>query len=265
MPILILSGLMITTTLTKPQLTTPTLSNYDRYICVIRTPVSNPLRILALSSHNAQKLADSLCQKTQIQEKYDSIEITSRRRDFLQAKHIFNQQYDLIFNRLHVITGVAPEYALFYSVLTNGPDYSLYWLSNKSPVELSSDYFSDKHLGLLADPLSQSYYLQPMNRLKAAGVNLNDKQILLYPDLRSLYLAFRTGAVDIIPSAAEINLDFDTKPDFRTLIGEHLESGVWLVSKKVPEQLHCLLANNVSRLLTNEPGFRQKDAPCVTP
>lgn len=262
---LIFSGLTITTTLTRPELIAPKLTDYDRYTCVINIPANNPLRILTLSSHNAQNLADTLCKSKGVKDKYDSIEITWRRRDFLQAKHIFDQQYDLIFNRLHVITGVAPEYALFYSVLTNGPDYSLYWLSNKSPVALSQEYFSGKYLGLLSDPLSQSYYLQPMNRLKAAGVNLSDEQIRLYPDLRSLYLAFRTGAVDVIPSAAELNLDFDTKPDFRTLIGEHLESGLWLVSNKVPAELYCLLIDSVNHSLQLDLDLAQKDTSCGTP
>ena len=65
---------------------------------------------------------------------------------------------------------------------------------------LSANSLKNKRIGLLEDKRSESGYLAPMSELKQFGHELDNAQLVFYPNRESLVNDFLAEKLDIIPS-----------------------------------------------------------------
>ena len=256
--------LLVFIQITSPSVSPLQLSGYDTYHCVSGNEGEQTLRVLVPSSAGARELADRLCRAPQLRSVLSGVDITWQTRDFLQTAHILNQSYDIIFNRPNVINGVSPDFALFYRQLDEGETYNLYWLSREEPVNLTTEFFRTKKVGLLQDAMSRSFHQLPLTRIRQVIAEPDAIKLRYYPDLNTLYAAFSSGEVDIIPSVAEIDTYFGLNEPVRTLLAADLSSGVWLVSRTLDASFDCPLraAIRANKLLSHEPSPGE-DSSCV--
>jgi len=217
------------------------LSDYYSYSCGSETEEpGREFRILTVARTEALSLADYLCSNPDFSAVYPSVSIRWQRRDYLTLDHIQEQSFDLFFNRQHVVSGIAPNYKLFYSLFHDSPHYTLEWISNDDQPQLNADYFSRKTIGLLSDPKSQSYHIMPLDTLKAAGIQLPKSRIIYFSDTYSLYQAFNVGRVDMIPvPRVKSNAQVPFRAAYRLNISDAMSPGSWFLSHKVGIAVHC--------------------------
>ncbi|MDK2777934.1 MAG: hypothetical protein KYX62_09755 [Pseudomonadota bacterium] len=225
------------------------LSDYYSYRCGAEPSLPDrEFRILTVARTEARALADSLCSNPAFSAVYPTVSIRWQRRDYLTLDHIQEQSFELFFNRQHVVSGIAPNYTLFYSLFHDSPHYTLEWISDDDQPQLSDDYFRHRTLGLLSDPKSQSYHIMPLDTLNAAGIQLPESRIIYFSDTYSLYQAFSSGRVDVIPvprvsSSAQIPF----RAAYRLLISDDMSPGSWYLSQRVSAAVHCDLQNVLNR------------------
>lgn len=243
--------------LAKPSLSEVSLSDYQTYQCDINGADQNQktFRILTLASIYALEIADSLCQSQALATEYSSVEISWQARAFLQPQDILTTHYELFWNRRHIVLGLVPETLDYYRVIADTPHYQLYWLSRGSEAELTQAYLSDKVIGFSKDQQSQTYFLQPMNALRHAGIKLKTEQKRFYPTPSSLYKAFLTGDVDIISTSKMFALNLDQADMKFSLLANNVPSGSWFLHQGVKNpDISCAILNAISLM---SPLFKQ--------
>ena len=247
-------GLALTasTYLSKTQIHTVELGDYRSYQCSTgNTQGKSSFRVLTLFFSYATELADALCNNDVIQQSFSSVEILWRPRAFLGAKQILDEDFELFWNRYHVVSGLVPEFSNFYTTLLDTPTYKLFWLSKGSPPNINTDYLKDKTIGFSHDPQSQTHYLQPMSALRQAGINLNAKQQKFYTDPSAIYNAFYNNEVDIISAPLSQAKSKNGETIYSTLIDSEVPSGAWFLKNELLqlsniEQLKCAVINSLS-------------------
>ncbi len=207
-----------------------TLADYGRYRCTTGGTGQAVFRVLSPTSVGALGLADDLCGLPPVADGFAVVEILWRPREFLGARQIVEERFDLFWSRRHRAEGMVPALEDFYTPVLETPRYSLYWLARGETPRLTPDYLADKRLGLLADPNSQTFYLQPLKALKEAGVRVPDERRVHFDNIRDLYHAFLTGRVDLVTggerAAAELG-----DPAIRTRkLADDVSSGIWYLS-----------------------------------
>ncbi|WP_221793147.1 hypothetical protein [Oceanobacter mangrovi] len=226
------------------------LSDYYSYQCQTGSSQQATFRILTLSADHARELADNLCGQAEFSEHYGSVSIRWRRRDFLTLELIQESRYELFFNREHVVTGIAPNYQLFYSGFHRSPYYSLYWASHQQPVQLSREWFVNKTIGLLEDSRSQSFHIMPLDQLARIGLKPNSPQIHYFGDMAALTAAFDKGQIDITTKTSGM---LTKQPDqlALTTISDHMYPGNWYLSHQVAASVYCSLHRALEQYLAN--------------
>ena len=222
------------------------LQDYYRYQC--HTPAiaqeDKPVfNILTLGPQNAQAMADNLCADPVFAGHYAGVLIRWRRRDYLTLEAIQDGVYDLFFNRQHIVSGIAPNYPLYYSMFQDSPHYILDWISLNDTPQLSADYFAGKRIGLLSDSRSQSFHIQPLDSLNSAGITLSADQITYFSDMYSLYQALQQGKADLIPSPRSLGSEHSmlSQQPYRLMISDHMSPGSWFLSHRVSPEVYCSL------------------------
>ena len=223
------------------------LSDYYSYQCLTRPLPSSAadkpeFQILTVASPHAAQIADKLCGREDFARYYSGVRIRWQRRDFLTLDKIQNTRFDLFFNRAHVVEGIAPNLDLYYRMFRDSPHYSLYWVSLNDQPQMTPEYFAGKTIGLLADPHSQSFHIEPLDSLKIAGIGLQPQQIIFYGDMLSLYNAFNAGDVDLMTTPKGlISNNFDESKARYQLISNDMSPGKWYLSNAVNPDVHCAL------------------------
>lgn len=240
------------------------LSDYRSYQCTTgNTDAHRTFRVLTLFFSYASEFADSLCANKTIRQHFTDVEILWRPRSYLNAQHILDEEFDLFWNRRHIVTGLVPELSNFYSLLLETPTYELYWMSKEALPTLNADYLKDKVIGLSRDSQSQTHFLQPMSALRASGISLSAKQKKFYTDPNAIYKAFNNNEVDIISTPLPLAKANDGSEVFVSLIESEVPSGAWYVSKDLllaesSSDLECALLKS---LIIYAPIFDSTQAP----
>ncbi len=233
--LIIIASLALSSLLSRQTPRSVVLQDYMSYRCHTGSNGNEgeELKLLTLTDFHAAELASGACHGKTISRDFDKVRIEWRPRGFLSAQHILEEHYDLFWNRHHLVLGMVPEFFDYYSPLLDTPRYAVHWLSLSDSPAMNSSYFSDKVVGLLADNTSQTYFLQPMNSLKQAGITLAEHQKRLYPDPQALYAAFFNGEVDLITSPL-FQVPALNRPELQTLeIDSQVPSGTWFVKKRL--------------------------------
>ena len=240
---LIALPVLVTLLLCQQRFEAIALGDYFNYRCQTGANIDAPaFDVLTLTAMQSPELADQLCANAAISARFSSVSITWHPRAFLTAEHILEGQFDLFWNRHHVVNGLVPDASAFYRSIVDTPRYTLYWVSRNGPPELSADYLRDKTIGFSRDQHSQSFYLRPMAALKAAEINLNDEQKRFYPGVAALMEGFRRGEVDII-SSLRSNLSSDDENLYYTVLDKNVPSGSWFLRRSpLNDALACDLA-----------------------
>lgn len=225
-----------------------TLSNYDNYRC--STGSSNTLpsfHVLTLTSQLAVELADQLCASELIRGNYSAVEITWHPRAFLRAEHLVEGQYQLFWNRRHIVEGLTPDAHTYYLPIVDSPRYSLYWVSLDSPPQLTPEYLVDKTVAFSQDQQSLSFYLRPMAALAAAGIELTPEQKRFYPGVKGILKAFLQGEVDIVSSTGSNLRNLTQHTLHFTLMDDDVPSGSWFLQRShYSPELACELSGILS-------------------
>ncbi|WP_116364570.1 hypothetical protein [Parahaliea mediterranea] len=219
--------------LSRQGLGTLRLSDYESATCSTGRADGPRLQLLTLTPVRAEQVVQRLCSNPVVGEHYAGVEIRWRSRGFLTARHILEGQYDLFWNREHLLLGMVPDFYDYYRPLLQTPSYGVYWLSRGAPVEMTAAYFEGRTVGLVEDTRSQTFYLQPMNALTGAGIQLRPDQLRHYRDSQSLYRAFAEGEVDLISSPADLARRLNMPHDYTTLIDAEVPSGAWYVKQRL--------------------------------
>ncbi|MGB1091967.1 MAG: hypothetical protein ACPGYX_07575 [Oceanobacter sp.] len=239
------------------------LRDYNRYSCHLetQTPGKAVFRILSLSRKASQALADRLCHSRELSKFYGSVDIVWRPRDYLTLADIQNSRFHLFFNREHMVKGTAPNYELYYTRFHESPSYALDWLSLESPPEFTTDYFSHKTIGLLADPHSQSFHIEPLDSLTRRGISVHSEQLHFYPDVQSLFKGFRQGEVALVSSPRDLFID-QIPVHQRLEINAHMSPGSWYLAHIVAPQVRCELHQALSGFNQGVFGRKVSDNVC---
>ncbi|KJS09326.1 MAG: hypothetical protein VR73_02460 [Gammaproteobacteria bacterium BRH_c0] len=208
------------------------LGDYSHYRCQTGRDSGPVFRMLTLTSTEAMAMADRLCRAPTISRVFSAVEISWRPRGFLTARLIVDEAYDYFWNREHLVQGMVPDFHNYYRPLLDTPVYALYWLSLHSQPQLSREYFADKTVGFLQDAHSQTFFLQPFNALKEAGITLRESQKRFYPDINALYQAFASGAVDLISATPGIADELGITEYYSLLLADDVPSGRWFLRQR---------------------------------
>lgn len=245
-------ALTVSAYLSKTQVNPVELSDYRSYQCTTgNTQSQHHFRVLTLFFSYATQLADALCNNDAIRQEFSSVEILWRPRAYLSAAHILDEQFDIFWNRYHVVNGLVPEFSNFYSTLQDTPTYKLFWLSKSSAPQLNANYLKNKTIGFSRDPQSQTHYLQPMSVLRQTGITLTAEQQKFYTDPSALYKAFYNNEVDIISSPLPPPQNQNDAMIFSTLLDDAVSSGAWFIKNDLLtlhniEQVKCAVLNSLS-------------------
>lgn len=208
------------------------LGDYNTYQCETGTAGNASFRVLTLSSEGAIAMADRLCQLPAMRGQFNAVTITWQHRGFLTAQHIVDEEYDYFWNRQHLVAGMVPDFHNYYRPLFSTPVYSLYLISRHEQPQLTPAHMAGKTLGLLRDPQSQTFFLQPFKALKEAGISLQESQKRFYPDIASLYAAFRDGKVDMVTGTRQIFRDQGVDTYHSLLLADNVSSGAWFLRRR---------------------------------
>ncbi len=234
---------LVSTLLAQTQLGEVSLGDYNSFAC--STPdgqAARKFRVLTLTSVRFEELANALC-RIGAEHGFGSVEVSWHARGHLTSQDIISGRYDLFWNRLHLVQGMVPNHADYYRPILDTPTYELFWLT-LSPNPISdARYFRDKTIGLLDDPESQTFFLQPSAWLSARDIRLEESQIRYYEDIGSLYAGFVRGEVDLVSGGSSLPIALDVGEVHRLLINANVESGSWFLKKEWLERgLDCDLS-----------------------
>jgi hypothetical protein len=228
------------------------LSDYRSYQCSTgNTQAQRPFRVLTLFYTYATELVDTLCANELIRQQFSAVEILWRPRSYLGANHILDEDFDIFWNRHHVVSGLVPEFSNFYTTLTETPTYELYWISKDSVPTLTTDYLKEKTIGFSRDSQSQTHFLQPMSALRQAGISLSAQQKKFYTDPSAIYAAFNNNEVDIISGPLPRAKADDGAKVYTSLIDSAVPSGAWFIKNNLLaldniHQVECAILNSLT-------------------
>lgn len=224
------------------------LSDYRSYQCSTQGASTKPtFKILTLFYNYATDFADYLCASALFAKSYSGVEIRWRPRAYLSPQHILDEEFDIFWNRHHIVAGLVPEFSNYYRVLQQTPNYALYWISQDSTPQLNSDYLQGKAIGFSRDSQSQTHFLQPMAALKQAGINLNADQKKFYTDPSALYAAFKNREVDMISTAISQADNLNLSTYYTLLINPEVPSGAWFIKNQLHHSHHRALECEIIR------------------
>lgn len=218
------------------------LTNYHIYQCEIDGARADAtFRFLTVSSAYAREMADSLCRSAAMARHYGKVRISWKPRQLLTAEQVLNEDYDLIWSRLHNMRGLVPDFANYYETLLRLDHYKVYWFSRSQKPELTAQFFHGKKIGLLNDKLSHTHYLLPLASLKEAGIDFSGERLVYFDDAMNMYRAFARGDLDLISAGLWLEQDLDM-PLYRTLIADNATAATLFVRKRHDPEIDCAIA-----------------------
>ncbi|MBY6063696.1 hypothetical protein [Pseudidiomarina sediminum] len=184
--------------LTKPQLSqTLTYANYScETSTVADTPL--PLTLLLLAPLGAEDIANTLCENPLIQQHYTQVQVHWMDRNHLQASHLLDEKFDILWSRSHVLSGILPNYTDYYAEAATFDQYAVYWYSRQPIQNVNAEWLNQQRIGLLNDGLSQTHYILPLQSMRAMGLSSQQQNVTLYDQAEHLYSDFFSGKVSVI-------------------------------------------------------------------
>lgn len=261
----ILFILLIGSTSGSQSVVLPSLEGVTSYQCATGGEGAGVFRVLTLTFDGASELAEGLCASPGLANGFSVVEVTWRARDYLQASHIVNEEYDYFWSREHLVLGLVPDIERYYRPLLQTPGYNVHWVSRVGPVLLEPAFFADKRVGLLADSYSQTFYVQPFQALKQAGIELQSYQKRFFSDVASLRQALDEGQVEMIPA---VSLPATADHFVRTLMISGMNSGEWyLRARHFDGRLECslLAAMREQMMFGDNRSTPARNIECSTP
>jgi hypothetical protein len=230
--LLLMLGLALMAALSRHSFAALALDDYNSYRCATGAADGPVFRVLTLTTAIAPQLADRLCRAPHISRRFSAVEVWWQPRSHLTAKLMVDEQFDLFWNRDHVVYGLLPTARDFYMPLLESAALPLYWVSRTSRPRLDSGYFKDKRVGFLRDTSSQSFFLQPSTALKEAGIELAPAQKRFYDDIIALHEALIAGEVDVISSAPAMLAQLGVEQYHSELLNAAVPSGSWFLRNR---------------------------------
>ncbi|MCP5326690.1 MAG: hypothetical protein H7A09_10265 [Oceanospirillaceae bacterium] len=214
------------------------LADFTHYQCQVNHAAGQEtFNIYIPTDMLARQLADELCQHTLAGSRYRNVQISWQPRSALHTRELMQQQYQLFWNREHVLSGMLPDWQQVYYPLLKLPHYEIDWFSQHAGLQLRQGDFSAQRIGLLADTDSQSGYRLP--RMQLNELQIAESQLQYFPTREALITAFMAGQLDIIP-ALPVQLP-QWPANQRLRITDQAEMGDWYLSRSVDPALHCSL------------------------
>lgn len=218
------------------------LGHYYQHGCA--APVSDNrgqnkdrLRLLLVTPAMAGDIADLLCARASVQQLFSGVDVSWRPRTMLTTSDLVNENYDVIWNREHFLTGLLPELHEHYDTLLHYDNYEVFWLSLQSPPVLTAEYFRGKRIGLLSDVSSHTHHLLPLRSLKSVDSHQGDIIPVYYDDASALYDSFYRGEIDLMTGGLAFSAD---QPVFRTLLDNSATAATFFIRKDLQQrELRC--------------------------
>ncbi|WP_143452282.1 amino acid ABC transporter substrate-binding protein [Lacimicrobium alkaliphilum] len=234
--------------LLSPYSTSFPLSDYSSVSCNVAQASGNSeiLRVLTITSSMAQQQAEFLCQSRHIGQHFAEVMVSWHSRDFLTAEQLINEDYDVIWNREHVMRGLVPDFHHYYDVLQPSSTYNVYWFSLGEAPRLEAGFLEGKRIGLLDHSTSKTSFLLPLDSLKTAGLKLAQLNISYFVNMKAMYDALEAGEIDIIPGGNWVADQLAPLVLQKTLIAENVDAGSWYVRKRITDpSLRCAMQRSI--------------------
>lgn len=240
--------LLLNIVLLTPYSTSFPLSDYSSVSCRVTQASGNgdTLRVLTITSSMAQQQAEFLCQSGHIGGHFAEVIVSWHSRDFLSAEQLINEDYDVIWNREHVMRGLVPDFHHYYDVLQPSSTYNVYWFSLGEVPRLEAGYLEGKRIGLLDHSTSKTSFLLPLDSLKTAGFRPDQLNISYFVNMKAMYDALEAGEIDMIPGGSWVAEQLAPLVLQKALIAAEVDAGSWYVSKRISDPpLRCTLQRSI--------------------
>ncbi len=230
--VVIIMFALVTSVLSRVDVAPVQLADYNSYQCQTGNAASTrEFHILTLTPLNARQIADGLCSET-AQLPVASVKISWFARSHLTARDIVAGNYDLFWNRLHLVEGMVPSYADYYRIIFDTPTYPLYWVALNNTPHPGADYFATHVVGFLDDPKSQTMFLQPHDWLREHNIELGKNNARFYPSIESLRVALLQGEIDVMSMSPNMIGLLGLEAHKKLLINANVESGSWFLHQR---------------------------------
>lgn len=201
------------------------------------------LRLLLVTPAMASDIAGLLCQRASVQELFTGVDVSWRPRTELTTSDLVNENYDVIWNREHFLTGLLPELHSHYDTLLHYDNYAVFWLSLQSTPVLTAEYFRGKRIGLLSDVSSHTHHLLPLRSLKSVDSHQEDIVAVYFDDASALYDSFYRGEIDLMTGGLAFSSD---QPVYRTLLDNSATAATFFIRRDL--QQHALRCDIIDAL-----------------
>ncbi|WP_017443919.1 hypothetical protein [Gayadomonas joobiniege] len=225
------------------------LSDYHKYQCSTGSDKTETFKYLTAIPLLNQQIAESLCQSQAIASHFGHVEIIWKNRNQLTVNDLLNGNINLLWSRDHNLAGLLPNHQDYFNKLLDINNYSVYWYSRMQGAEYNKKFFAQVRIGLLANEVSQTHYLLPMDALKKHNIQTQTLDIVYFDDTYSLYQAFKDNHIDLIPSGAS----FDKQLDFsveKLLISANVQAASIYLDNTQPESVACAVKHAIQPILT---------------
>lgn len=224
--------------LTKPQLSqTVTYANYSCETATVADE-SRPLTLLLLAPLGAKDIANTLCENPLIQQHYTQVQVHWMDRNHLQASHLLDERFDILWSRSHVLSGILPNYTDYYAEAATFDQYAVYWYSRQPIQSVNADWLNQQRIGLLNDGLSQTHYILPLQAMRAMGLSSRRQNVTLYDQAESLYSDFFSGKINVITAGDWLEAMQPTVRLHKALITEEAVAATIFVNRSRIELLN---------------------------
>lgn len=219
------------------------LGHYYQHSCqtdsrgISAVGASSSLRLLLVTPALASDIATFLCGRDSVQQQFGAVEVSWRPRTELTASELMNEDFDVIWNREHFLSGLAPDLHSYYDTLLHYDNYAVFWISLHSEPVLTAEYFRGKRIGLLSDISSHTHHLLPLRSLKEAGSSPDEVIPVYFDDASTLYESFYRGEIDLMTGGLSFAAD---RPVYRTLLDNSATAATFFIRKELRDsRLRC--------------------------
>ncbi len=253
-------GLLLAIVCTYQQrvsLQVPTLYQFECSIAGAR-PSSKTFAVYFPSDWKTREIGQNLCSELLVGSDFGRVLVSWAPRETIVTDTLLSKQYQLLWNRPHVLKGLLPGYQELYAQLEPLSDYDIYWFSNDADFEISQQYLDNHRLGLLADSKSQSGHQIPLTEINQRNLRINSENLIYYPNRELLVEDFLLGKIDLMPNVKLLPPLQDWPENKQRKIATSSMGG-WFVDRSVNAGLHCAIR---SALADMAPLSSQDQPPC---
>jgi len=220
------------------------ISNLNYYQCKItNTLVSQKtLNILLPIADNAEDFAEYLCNTPHIGQTFSHINLNWQKRSDLTAEDLLKEKYQVLWARQESLKGMVLHFDDIYKMLLPSQKIPLFWLSHSEYFALTTEFLTDKVIGLIKDQKSYSSYLVPIDSLKKQGIDIAKLQINYYDSYKALYDAFNRREIDLVSGNNWFGSIIDIDRLTKIPIQHQLDSGgLYMAASVFTPEISCAL------------------------